>query len=170
MLQPPPEVVALFDETILLSEGRIIYCGPTSDIIDHFGSLGYALPERMDVADWLQQLPTPDGAQFLADKSGAAKHLTSAEFKERFDTSEQGMKILQKLDSPETTIGPHLKSEATTRYKNSALASLRLLVGRELLLWWRDKPAIAAKIVQGEMLNTLSYFERYLMWKNADTT
>jgi ABC-type multidrug transport system ATPase subunit len=54
LLQPPPETVANFDELILLGEGKIIYSGPVNEVIDHFDSLGYEIPERMDVADWLQ--------------------------------------------------------------------------------------------------------------------
>ena len=54
LLQPPPETVANFDEMIIISEGRIIYAGPVDEVIDHFCSLGYKIPERMDVADWLQ--------------------------------------------------------------------------------------------------------------------
>jgi hypothetical protein len=54
LLQPPPETVANFDEMILLAEGWVIYCGPVEDVIGHFKALGYVIPERMDVADWLQ--------------------------------------------------------------------------------------------------------------------
>lgn len=151
LLQPPPEVVALFDEIVLLSEGRIIYCGPTENIIDHFTSLGYSLPERMDVADWLQQLPTPDGAQFLTDdKSGKAEHLTTAVFQERFDNSALGKNIKEQQEKPQRKLEPHIEVELSKRYRNSPLVSLKLLVGRELLLWWRDKPAIRAKIMQGK--------------------
>ena len=54
LLQPPPETVANFDEVIVVSEGRIIYAGPLEDVIEYFNELGYEIPERMDVADWLQ--------------------------------------------------------------------------------------------------------------------
>jgi ABC-type multidrug transport system ATPase subunit len=158
LLQPPPEVVALFDETILVSDGKIIYCGPTCDIIDHFEALGYSLPERMDVADWLQQLPTPDGAQFLTDKSGEAKHLSSEEFKERFDASELGIKIQKRFDGSVPELNPQGKAELSRRYKNSPFTSLRLVVARELLLWWRDKPAIRAKIMQGKIEHPFQSF------------
>ncbi|CAB9509295.1 Pleiotropic ABC efflux transporter of multiple drugs CDR1 [Seminavis robusta] len=157
LLQPPPEVVALFDETILLSEGRIIYCGPTTSIIDHFSSLGYSLPERVDVADWLQQLPTPDGAQFLTDSN--ATHLTSAEFKEKFDSSQLGMDIKERLEKPflvDSQCEEEAKRELKRRYQNSAIGSLRLVIGRELLLWWRDKPAIQAKIMQDLIMGTVA--------------
>jgi ABC-type multidrug transport system ATPase subunit len=54
LLQPPPETVANFDEVIVLTEGKVIYSGPVNDVLDHFNSLGYEIPDRMDVADWLQ--------------------------------------------------------------------------------------------------------------------
>lgn len=53
LLQPPPETVALFDEVILVDSGRILYAGPVGDVVEHFESLGYKLPDRTDVADWL---------------------------------------------------------------------------------------------------------------------
>jgi ABC-type multidrug transport system ATPase subunit len=54
LLQPPPETFALFDELILLSDGKVIYSGPVEQVVPYFESLGYELPERMDPADWLQ--------------------------------------------------------------------------------------------------------------------
>jgi ABC-type multidrug transport system ATPase subunit len=54
LLQPPPETVALFDEIIVVDSGRVIYSGPVDEVVPHFNSLGYMLPDRMDAADWLQ--------------------------------------------------------------------------------------------------------------------
>jgi ABC-type multidrug transport system ATPase subunit len=54
LLQPPPETFHLFDELILLSDGKVIYSGPIEKVVPHFESLGYVLPDRMDPADWLQ--------------------------------------------------------------------------------------------------------------------
>lgn len=54
LLQPPPETFALFDELILLSNGKVIYSGPVEQVVPYFESLGYTLPDRMDAADWLQ--------------------------------------------------------------------------------------------------------------------
>jgi hypothetical protein len=53
LLQPPPETVALFDEIILVDSGLILYAGPVGEVVEHFESLGYKLPDRTDVADWL---------------------------------------------------------------------------------------------------------------------
>lgn len=53
LLQPPPETVALFDEIVLIDSGKILYAGPVDEVVGHFESLGYKLPERTDIADWL---------------------------------------------------------------------------------------------------------------------
>jgi ABC-type multidrug transport system ATPase subunit len=54
LLQPPPETVALFDDIILVSNGCVIYSGPVEQVEAYFAGLGYSIPERMDLADWLQ--------------------------------------------------------------------------------------------------------------------
>lgn len=54
LLQPPPETFALFDGLVLLADGRVIYSGPVDNVVPYFETLGYVIPDRMDVADWLQ--------------------------------------------------------------------------------------------------------------------
>ena len=39
---------------MVLSEGHIIYHGPKEQIEPFFGSLGFYIPERKEVADFLQ--------------------------------------------------------------------------------------------------------------------
>ena len=36
LLQPPPEVFELFDDVMLMSDGRLIYHGPTPDVSCEF--------------------------------------------------------------------------------------------------------------------------------------
>eukprot|EP00522_Entomoneis_paludosa_P012046 CAMPEP_0172443714 /NCGR_PEP_ID=MMETSP1065-20121228/3929_1 /TAXON_ID=265537 /ORGANISM="Amphiprora paludosa, Strain CCMP125" /LENGTH=1500 /DNA_ID=CAMNT_0013194039 /DNA_START=53 /DNA_END=4555 /DNA_ORIENTATION=+ len=177
LLQPPPETVANFDELILLSEGKIIYAGPVDYVLEHFESLGYELPDRMDVADWLQALPTKDGAAFLKkprlDSIASAgsqvgtevaphsemspKHLTTDEFVQKFYESEQGQEIMAKLASPmnEGKDADFVRDIAKNRYANPTLTSLKLVIQRELLLWWRDKYQLKAKIGQNLILGVV---------------
>ena len=85
LLQPPPEVFNLFDEVMLLSEGQIIYhgkslCfmstlqitksiyqGPREEVLPYFEHLGYFCPNSVDVADFLQELPTSEGSLYLRE-------------------------------------------------------------------------------------------------------
>lgn len=65
LLQPPPDVYNLFDEIILLCEGHEIYHGPREHIMSYFEALGYVCPVDVDEADFLQELPTPEGRRFI---------------------------------------------------------------------------------------------------------
>jgi ABC-2 type transporter len=148
LLQPPPETVANFDEIVLLSEGKVIFSGPIERIIPYFHDLGYEIPQRMDLADFLQMLPTKDGWRFLrgASEPGAkrddfaAQHLDTDAFHERFYASDLGLAILEKLKGPVKGEGNHFLEEAVkVRYANPWYKSMKLLVKRELTLWWRNK-------------------------------
>jgi ABC-type multidrug transport system ATPase subunit/ABC-type multidrug transport system permease subunit len=98
LLQPGPETFSLFDEVIVLSEGRVIYAGPIEEVVDYFAGLGYKQPSTMDVADFLQLIPTPDGASlFDPDSSPEDEHYTPERFAEAFKESDQFQGILVEL-------------------------------------------------------------------------
>jgi hypothetical protein len=166
LLQPPPETVALFDELILISKGRIIYCGPVDDVVDYFEGYGYKIPERMDVADWLQNLPTPGGADYLVDQTARDTHLSTEDFKKKFDESPKALAIRERNETPlsdeyKTHDSIHLKA----RYHNTSLRSMRLLINRELLIWWRDKYQIKARVMQDIVMGVVS---GTLFWQQSD--
>lgn len=56
LLQPAPETYDLFDDILLLSEGKIVYQGPRENVLDFFESMGFKCPERKGVADFLQEV------------------------------------------------------------------------------------------------------------------
>lgn len=56
LLQPAPETYDLFDDIILLSDGRIVYQGPRENVLEFFESVGFKCPERKGVADFLQEV------------------------------------------------------------------------------------------------------------------
>ncbi|KAF4322110.1 hypothetical protein G195_002965 [Phytophthora kernoviae 00238/432] len=64
LLQPSPEVFSLFDNVLLLNEGRVLYHGPTSQVQSYFESLGFICPPRRDIADFLCDLATPQQIQY----------------------------------------------------------------------------------------------------------
>ncbi len=97
----------------------------------------------------------------------ASLHLTSDEFHSKFYASERGKEILKKLESePEPEAVEHnkaimsssddIKKLYKTRYRNSALASLKLLIQRECMLWWRDKAGIKARIAQDILMGVIA--------------
>jgi len=102
-------------------------------------------------------LPTKDGRQFLRKEEGEdqPEHLTTAEFMAKFNETELGGIMRKETERPVPTEDEKANFEAAKKwlgqtYRNSWFASLKLLVAREYLLWWRDKTQIYAKVGQGK--------------------
>lgn len=58
LLQPAPETFDLFDDIILMAEGKIVYHGPRSNVLEFFEYCGFRCPPRKGVADFLQEVST----------------------------------------------------------------------------------------------------------------
>ena len=59
LLQPAPETYDLFDDIILMTDGKIVYQGPREHVLDFFESMGFRCPERKGVSDFLQEVSIP---------------------------------------------------------------------------------------------------------------
>lgn len=51
--QPRSNIVALFDQLILLARGKMVYSGEVSKAHDYFASIGHACPPGFNIADFL---------------------------------------------------------------------------------------------------------------------
>ena len=56
LLQPAPETFDLFDEVILMAEGKIVYHGPCTHVLQFFEDCGFRCPKRKVAADFLQEV------------------------------------------------------------------------------------------------------------------
>lgn len=56
LLQPAPETFDLFDDVILMAEGKIVYHGPCDYILEFFEDSGFKCPQRKGTADFLQEV------------------------------------------------------------------------------------------------------------------
>lgn len=61
LLQPAPEVMELFDDVIILSEGHVLYHGPVQSAVSWFSDLGYRMPLRKDPCSFLIEVTTEAG-------------------------------------------------------------------------------------------------------------
>lgn len=96
-------------------------------------------------------MPTQSGAKFLSDQN--SPHLTTVEFKERYDVSARAQAIRMSIAEPlgeEFVLTKEETQAFKARYHNSSFNSLKILVGRELLLWARDRYQIKARLMQGK--------------------
>ncbi len=58
--QPRSSIFAMFDDLILLSEGRLLYNGPAQDALSHFEQHGHKCPEHYNPAEFLADLISVD--------------------------------------------------------------------------------------------------------------
>ena len=82
--QPRSNIVALFDQLVLLAKGRTVYSGPFSSCQPFFDSIGYTCPPGFNIADYLVDLTMHAGvARSPFDENGppafdAANNLRTA--------------------------------------------------------------------------------------------
>lgn len=51
--QPNSSIFQLFDDLVLLDQGRVVYEGPVANVVEYFGVLGYKCPQYVNPADFL---------------------------------------------------------------------------------------------------------------------
>jgi hypothetical protein len=77
------------------------------------------------------------------------KHLSSVELRDKFYSSARGREIIERVEAPVGEGGDRLRGIAEKKFANPWSKSLKLVLHREVLLWWRDKYQIKAKLGQG---------------------
>ena len=108
----------------------------------------------------LQALPTKEGAKFLANEN--SQHLTSEEFKVKYDASlrAQNIRAANEAAWPEKDkLTKEQQQNFGMKYRVSTWKSMRLVVGREMLLWWRDRYQIKARLMQGTLKISDVFYE-----------
>ncbi|CAM9790102.1 unnamed protein product, partial [Ectocarpus sp. 12 AP-2014] len=152
LLQPPPETYELFDNIILMAEGKIIFHGPREDVVPYFNSLGITCPSRKDEADWLVELTGEAGHVYrtgIETGGGLARApVTAEEFHARWRASEGGKAIDQArlrwtAGSPDDAAWPAVHRQ---RYPKSWWYHQKLCFTKKSMLMLRDKAFIKSQV------------------------
>jgi ABC-type multidrug transport system ATPase subunit len=56
--QPRSNIVALFDQLVLLAQGKLVYSGEYAKCQEHFTAIGQPCPPGFNIADFLSTLPS----------------------------------------------------------------------------------------------------------------
>ncbi|CAN1282354.1 ABC transporter G family member 31 [Linum perenne] len=140
LLQPPPETFDLFDDLILLSEGYVVYEGPREEVVKFFESLGFQLPPRKGVADFLQEVTSKkDQAQYWADPSRPYVFISAPEIARAFENSAFGRSLSSAIDIPYNKAKAHPEALAKTKYAAPRWELLKTCFAREMLLISRHR-------------------------------
>lgn len=77
LLQPSPEAFDLFDDIIIMAEGKVVYHGPRESVVQFFERCGFSCPERKAVADFLQEVGS---LQLLLGSFAYTDYLSASSF------------------------------------------------------------------------------------------
>ncbi|XP_054790659.1 ABC transporter G family member 31-like [Prosopis cineraria] len=135
LLQPAPETFELFDDLVLLSEGHVVYHGPRDNVLEFFESLGFRLPPRKGVADFLQEVTSKkDQAQYWADPSKPYRFIPVREIADAFKNSGFGRSVESMLSVPYEKSRSHPSALARTKFAASKWELSKACFAREVLL------------------------------------
>ncbi|KAJ0755439.1 putative ABC-type xenobiotic transporter [Helianthus annuus] len=156
LLQPAPETYDLFDDIILLTDGKIVYQGPRENVLEFFESMGFKCPERKGVADFLQEVTSKkDQEQYWMKRNEPYRFVTAKEFAEAFQSFHVGRKIANDIATPFDKSKSHPAALTTEKYGLSSKELLKACTDREILLMKRNSFVYIFKLVQ---LTVMAFF------------
>ncbi|KAL8171785.1 hypothetical protein V2J09_023589 [Rumex salicifolius] len=149
LLQPAPETFNLFDDIILMAEGKIIYHGPRSCVLEFFEECGFRCPQRKGVADFLQEvISRKDQEQYWLHDEQSYNYVSVDMLCEKFKKSDVGRRLYAEVSQP------YVKSESGENaisfnvYSLSKWELLKACTSREYLLMKRNSFVYVFKIIQ----------------------
>jgi ABC-type multidrug transport system ATPase subunit/ABC-type multidrug transport system permease subunit len=152
LLQPAPEVFAMFDYILIMNEGEVMYHGAREDVMPYFESLGFQCPPDRDVADYLLDLGTPMQHQYeVALQPGTRKHPRSAsEFAEAFCQSRVYAGLIDMIEAPldpELEKNMHEYMDPVSEFRQSWWKNIGALSIRHMTILWRNKAYVASRVM-----------------------
>ncbi|XVE73517.1 hypothetical protein DITRI_Ditri11bG0124600 [Diplodiscus trichospermus] len=149
LLQPAPETFDLFDDIILMAEGKIVYHGPRSDVEEFFEHCGFRYPPRKGLADFLQEvLSKKDQAQYWYDMDRPHSYVSTDEFVAAFKEFHAGQRLKEELSTPFNKTEDHKNALSFSIYSLGKWELLKACFAREWLLMKRNSYFFVFKSTQ----------------------
>ncbi|MBA0741426.1 hypothetical protein Gogos_014580 [Gossypium gossypioides] len=149
LLQPPPETFDLFDDIILMAEGKIVYQGPRNYVQEFFEHCGFRCPERKGVADFLQEvLSEKDQAQYWYRKDQPHSFVSVDNFIVAFNKFHTVQKLNEELCTPFHKCDSHKSALSFNIYSLGKWELLKTCMAREWLLIKRNSFVYVSKTLQ----------------------
>ncbi|KAI8836642.1 ABC-2 type transporter-domain-containing protein [Chytridium lagenaria] len=170
--QPSSQLFRLFDDLLLLSDGRVMYYGETKNAVPYFTQHHFKCPIRSNPADYFfyHVLNNQDGAAMpSSDRSSTEKIAVTEETNtERiirmldvWEKSAENEEVKRIVGNPTNGGIP----PGTARYKAPLFAQLSFLFDRESKDAFRDPLVLQSRLVQTIFLSLIAGL---LYYKNAD--
>ncbi|KAJ0078967.1 hypothetical protein Patl1_23928 [Pistacia atlantica] len=158
LLQPSPETFDLFDDIILMAEGKIVYHGPHESVLGFFEGCGFRCPERKAVADFLQEvISRKDQEQYWFHTEIPHNYISVDMFSRKFKESPLGKKLDEDLSVPYDRSKSHKAAISFSVYSLSRWELFRACLSREFLLMKRNSFIYVFKISQLVVIALITY-------------
>ncbi|KMZ66530.1 ABC transporter G family member [Zostera marina] len=139
LLQPSPETYELFDDVILMAEGKVVYHGPYSHVVHFFYDCGFKCPERKGTADFLQEvISRKDQKQYWNDSETSYEYVSVDNFCEKFKVCNIGYILEKEILKPFAQSEHHKKALSHSIYSLPKWQLFKACMSRELLLMKRN--------------------------------
>ncbi|KAK8444715.1 hypothetical protein SEVIR_9G186902v4 [Setaria viridis] len=166
LLQPTPEVFDLFDDLILMAEGKIIYHGPRNEAHNFFEDCGFRCPKRKGMADFLQEvLSRKDQRRYWSGTDESYRYISSHQLSSMY-RKYQKQRILEEPSVPQKSkFGK--ESLSFNKYSLPKLELFKACGAREALLIKRSMFVYAFKTMQ---LSTIAAMTMSVFFRSHMTT
>ncbi|PIA60791.1 hypothetical protein AQUCO_00300364v1 [Aquilegia coerulea] len=139
LLQPAPETYDLFDDIILMGEGKIVYHGPRSHVLEFFEDCGFKCPERKGAADFLQEvISRKDQGQYWYHTEKPYSYVSINQFCNKFEACHIGKKLDDELAEPYDKSLSHKDALSFSMYSLTKWELFKACLKREYLLMKRN--------------------------------
>ncbi|KAG6731444.1 hypothetical protein I3842_01G129400 [Carya illinoinensis] len=139
LLQPAPETFDLFDDIILMAEGKIVYHGPRNCILKFFEDCGFKCPDRKGAADFLQEvISRKDQAQYWCYTDQPYTYVSVDHFIKKFKDFHLGQNLDEELSQPFDKSHSHKDALSFRSYSLTKWELLKACTRREFLLMKRN--------------------------------
>ncbi|OLY79995.1 ATP-binding cassette sub-family G member 2 [Smittium mucronatum] len=154
--QPSSDTFELFDDVMILSEGKVIYFGPQEDLVPYFSGIGYQCPNFTNPADFVfsnvlnldvNELEKSKNYDYFTSRSNI-RILKIDKLALKWKKSKQYMNIIAKVDEP--ILNPLNKLNFTSSISSSK--QFPILLSRSLKDALRDKLVLRARLGQSVAL------------------
>ncbi|OWZ04055.1 ABC transporter [Phytophthora megakarya] len=157
LLQPSPEVFALFDDVMILNEGQLMYHGPCNKVEGYFEGLGFKCPPQRDIADYLLDLGTREQYQYQIEQPSKQPR-SASEFANSFRESHiyaESMYALEAPYDPELLKSVEQNMKPMPMFSQSFIDSTMTLLRRQLTITYRNKPFIFGRVLMIAVMGLL---------------
>eukprot|EP00611_Tribonema_gayanum_P003867 TRINITY_DN130_c0_g1_i4.p1 TRINITY_DN130_c0_g1~~TRINITY_DN130_c0_g1_i4.p1 ORF type:complete len:1058 (+),score=462.30 TRINITY_DN130_c0_g1_i4:90-3263(+) len=154
LLQPQPEVYALFDQVVVMADGgRIIYQGEQKGVLPYFESIGFKCPPRKDEADFVVEVTAENGTLY-ADQTEAGRVLprTAQDFEDTWRASDGYKALMQELETPPNKDHQWRPNQAKL-YAGTWLYHFKVCAGKHFSLFQRDTAYIRTQLLTATMMS-----------------